>query len=129
MIVDDDEGIREALRLALELEGFEVRTAANGKEALEEMSQAARPGLIVLDLMMPVMDGWAFAEELGKEQELAKIPIIVLTAYGDRADSFTRSKAILKKPVSVNALIDMASRFCISAEGQSPVTHPPPRSG
>lgn len=79
LVVDDERHIREVLADALDLEGMEVRTAANGVEALRIL--AAWPAdLIVLDLMMPTMDGWTLRARLRDAPELARIPIVVVSA-------------------------------------------------
>ncbi|HEX7488066.1 MAG TPA: response regulator, partial [Anaeromyxobacteraceae bacterium] len=74
LIVDDDRDIREGLADILGLAGYLVRTAANGKVALEE-AQERRPDLIILDLMMPVMSGWKFLEAQRRHPRLASIPV------------------------------------------------------
>lgn len=82
LIVDDDANIVELIRLYLEKEGFETVTAANGKQALEKFSAEA-PSLLVLDVMMPEMDGWQVCREIRKTSE---VPIIMLTAKGETFD-------------------------------------------
>ncbi len=77
LVVDDDPDIRELLFTALEDEGFEVVPAGNGQEALT-IIQSFRPDVIILDLMMPVMDGWQFANELRARDE--EIPLVLLSA-------------------------------------------------
>lgn len=111
LIVEDDEAIRETLRLALELEGYSVATAADGKEGLEALSKIERPCLILLDLMMPIMNGWQFAEAIEKDMILAQIPIAVVTAYAEKATSI-KSKAIIKKPVDLDALFRIVEKWC-----------------
>jgi CheY-like chemotaxis protein len=78
-VVEDDPGTRELLQRVLENEGWNVAAAENGRVALEEVRRR-RPSLILLDLMMPVMDGCQFATELRKAPEWRGIPVIVLTA-------------------------------------------------
>lgn len=89
LVIDDDEGIREALQLTLEMEGYTVFTAANGKVGLEFLS-SQMPRLILLDLMMPVMNGWAFLEAVEKDPVLATIPIVVMTAFRESEESVKR---------------------------------------
>lgn len=64
LIIEDEKAIRETFRLALEMEGYQVNEASNGKEGLEALSTMPRPCVILLDLMMPVMNGWAFIRAL-----------------------------------------------------------------
>jgi len=79
LIVEDDETTRQMLRKSLETNEYKVRTANNGKEALEKVNQF-KPGLILLDLMMPEMDGFEFAEKLREKKEWMDIPVVVITA-------------------------------------------------
>jgi CheY-like chemotaxis protein len=79
LVVEDDERTREMLRRTLEKEGWQVREAANGCLSLEQLSHGA-PGLILLDLMMPEMDGFGFMQELRKRPDCAQVPVIVITA-------------------------------------------------
>lgn len=89
LIVEDEKGIQEVLKDALEMEGYTVFTADNGQEGLEMLPKMPTPCLILLDLMMPVMNGWQFAEVISKDMTLATIPVVLVTAYGDRARSTT----------------------------------------
>jgi CheY-like chemotaxis protein len=82
MIVEDDHLIREAIAEALGEEGFEVVEAANGREALDALHRE-RASLVLLDLMMPIMDGWQFREEQLRDPELSDIPVVVLSALQD----------------------------------------------
>jgi DNA-binding response OmpR family regulator len=79
LIVEDDERTREMLRRTLRKEGWDIREAANGRLGLEQLATGA-PGLILLDLMMPEMDGFTFMQELRKRPECARVPVIVITA-------------------------------------------------
>ncbi len=85
LVVDDDPGIVGFLELALIDEGYAVRAAANGREALEQMREF-RPSLILLDMNMPVMDGWEFCRRLRSRGPAdSSIPIVVMTAARDAA--------------------------------------------
>lgn len=120
LIVEDDVGIREALQLGLELEGYEVVTAENGRAALDLLSHVKRPCLILLDLMMPVMDGWAFAGEVDRLAELATVPLVIVTAFPEPgADLTTRAAAVLKKPVSLEGVLQWVKHYCDSPAGAS----------
>jgi len=100
LIVEDDETTREMLRKSLEKNDFKVRSAVNGKEALEKVSET-KPGLIILDLMMPEMDGFEFAERLRENKEWLDIPVVVITAKDLTKDDHSRLKgnveAIMQK--------------------------------
>lgn len=112
LVVDDDPGLQEALEAILELEGYDVRTARDGLDALEQV-QAGLPDLIVLDLMMPRMDGYAFARELEERGLRSQVPIIVLTADG-RADYKARQIGAdggLAKPFDIEAFLGEVARL------------------
>ena len=79
LIVDDDDSIRDFVSMALGLEGCDVRTARDGRDALD-VAHAWRPDLIILDLNMPIMDGWTFRAEQRRSPALASIPVIVTSA-------------------------------------------------
>lgn len=111
MIVEDDEAIREALKLALEFDNYHVTEASNGQEGLEILKGNYRPSLIFLDLMMPVMDGWEFAKILEADTELAKIPVVVCTAIAEKAKAI-KAKLVIRKPVDMEMVLDVAKQFC-----------------
>lgn len=108
LLVEDDRSLRDTLADVLADEGYEVAAAANGREALERL-EACHPDLIVLDLVMPVMDGWAFRAEQRKTPALAAIPTVVLSATSPADSPGLRSlgaEAVLSKPVGMERLID-----------------------
>ena len=114
LIVDDDQGVRGVLAQILEDEGHAVRTATNGLDALEKLRGAVTPCVILLDLMMPVMNGWEFMTQRQEEREIAAIPVVVISA-----DQGARAKAeaigavdCLEKPIDLNRLIDTVDRYC-----------------
>ena len=117
LVVDDDPDIRELLFTALEDEGFEVVPAGNGQEALS-IIKTFRPDVIVLDLMMPVMDGWQFANELrARDEGDEEIPIVLLSAARDLK---THAKAlaaadIIEKPFDLSELLPKIARVASAA--------------
>jgi CheY-like chemotaxis protein len=120
-IVEDDPDIRNTLQALLEIEGFLVRTASNGKEALAHLREAAsRTALILLDLMMPVMNGWEFIEVATGEPELASIPIVVVSAIASASElpsgASSQIVRVIKKPVNVDELLDVVGRYCERTE-------------
>lgn len=113
MIVEDDPDTREMLGKFLELEGFDVLTAANGRVALDQLGGAAPPCVIILDLMMPVMNGWQFREAQARDPRLSHIPVVVVTAAGARADiPAIAADAWLAKPVDFDRLLATITPLC-----------------
>lgn len=112
LIVEDNTDIRELLKLSIEMDGYTVNTAANGQEALETLSKLDPPCLILLDLMMPIMDGWKFVEELEKDKRLNSIPYVLLTAYAESGNDIKNARAIIKKPIDFEILNSTLKNFC-----------------
>ena len=111
-IVEDDVDTREMLGRFLELEGFNVETAENGQQALERLESGTRASVIVLDLMMPVMDGWQFRREQAQRANLAQIPVIVVSAAGRDRISQIDADAYLSKPVDLEELLERIGKYC-----------------
>jgi|SRR5436190_16598104 len=112
LVVEDDRELRETLCEALEMEGYAAIGAENGRVALRHLATGARPCLILLDLMMPVMDGWAFRQELLKDPSLAAIPVVVMTAAPAARAAAVASEAILYKPLHMGAVVDLVQEHC-----------------
>jgi CheY-like chemotaxis protein len=111
LVVDDDRGAMEALSDILEYEGYHVHRAQNGLQALEHLQQTRPcPSLIILDLLMPVMDGWEFRMRQKEDPELAQVPVLVVTAIG--ATAGIDAVDVLHKPVDVDALLRTVARYC-----------------
>jgi CheY-like chemotaxis protein len=113
MVVEDDQDIRDSLRDVLTDAGFEVLEAGSGEEAMAALREGAAPGVILLDLMMPGMDGSRFRAEQLKDPVLAPYPVVVLTADA-RADEKARvlqADGYLPKPVDLEDLLKMVGRF------------------
>ena len=111
-VVEDDLDTRDMLGRFLELEGFHVELAANGKQALERLSAGVHPCVILLDLMMPVMDGWQFRREQVRDRGLAEIPVIVVSAAGKDRLAEIDANAYLSKPVDLEQLLERVSQYC-----------------
>src|SRR5262245_47070361 len=101
LVVDDDEATREMIRYLVTSTGCSAVGAANGVEALHYLSQAAPPCLIFLDLMMPVMDGCALDHRLAGDVRLSLIPVVVITAFPERAIGLERSLEVIQKPLEI----------------------------
>jgi CheY-like chemotaxis protein len=109
LVVDDDPDIREALCALLECEGYATITACNGAEAVAQM-HAHQPCFVILDLMMPVMDGWEVRLRMQEVQELATIPVAVVTATPEWAP--LDSACVLAKPVDIPSLLRVIAAHC-----------------
>ncbi len=114
MIVEDDLDVRESLAEVLEDAEYRPFAAANGKEALEWLRTVPqKPCVILLDMMMPVMDGWEFRALQREDPDLGSIPVIVLTAHANlQQTTELAAAACLKKPVRLDALLATVKRFC-----------------
>ena len=114
LLVDDDSDVRETMSFVLESAGYCVCTAANGLEALEHLRAEEVPCLILLDLMMPVMNGWQFRAEQRRDPKVATIPLIVVTGAGQAAQKAESLGAagVLEKPVELAALLSTVQRYC-----------------
>jgi CheY-like chemotaxis protein len=113
LVVDDDDAIREALRELLEDAGFATMGARHGLEALKILATlTSAPAFILLDMMMPVMDGWAFCDNCGKSRALSRIPLIAISA-ADIAESDRPAgiDAFLAKPIDADEFARFALRL------------------
>jgi signal transduction histidine kinase len=105
LLVEDDRSVRDALQGILEEEGYGVMTAENGRRALEALHTTARLDLIVLDLRMPVMDGWQFRAAQKNDLALAAIPVLAVSADGSAKAAAIDAEAYLRKPLSAAELL------------------------
>ena len=115
LVVDDEQDIRETLAEALELIGFKATTASNGNTALKLLKASNdKPALILLDLMMPEMDGFEFMKAKGLISEIANIPVIVISANGYMDAKFVgfNIQGYLKKPINLDKLLETAEKYC-----------------
>ncbi len=118
LVVEDDPDIRDAMTAILESEGYEVVGAAEGHEALDRLrghlEGPARPRVILLDLMMPVMDGFEFRVQQLQDPELADIPVIVFSSGGDlhRKVSPLAADGWLAKPIDIPKLLELVRTRC-----------------
>lgn len=114
LIVEDDYAIRETVVDVLTYQGFEVSVASNGAEALERLGKApVPPSLILLDLMMPVMDGYQFRSAQSRDPRIADIPVVVFSAGAGPEVCLTplAPAAYLPKPFELHRLIDVVERY------------------
>jgi CheY-like chemotaxis protein len=111
-VVEDDADTRDMLGRFLELEGFTVELASNGKQALERLTAGVHPCVILLDLMMPIMDGWQFRRQQVQLREIAEIPVIVVSAAGKDRIAEIDANAYLSKPVDLEQLLERVTHYC-----------------
>src|SRR5712671_4951756 len=110
MVVDDEKDPRESVCEWLAAKGYSVIAASDGAEALRQLrSDTHRPDVILLDLMMPVMNGWQFREQQGRDPQLADIPVIVVTANRDTRG--IHADGTLFKPVRPEQLLEAVERW------------------
>ena len=113
LVVDDDPDIRDALVDVLSDHGYEAHAVANGREALDVLSQGARPRVILLDLMMPVMDGVQFRSQQLRDPSLREVPVILISAGNDLAEHATSLGVTesLRKPLDLERLLRCIARY------------------
>ena len=111
LVVDDDRDIRASIHEVLSGEGYTVEEACNGRDALLRLERPPLPALILLDLMMPVMDGRSLLAELGERPDLAGVPVIVATASGIDVASSSLEVPLLRKPLDIESLLNIVAQY------------------
>ena len=109
LIVDDDSDVRKSLSDFLEDEGYTVTAASNGRNALDLMRAGVRPAVILLDLMMPGMDGWDFRQAQLEDPAIASVPVVIVTASGFSAETIRTQfapAAFVSKPIQPTVLLE-----------------------
>jgi CheY-like chemotaxis protein len=119
LVVEDDQDIRESMCRVLTEEGYSSATAANGREALLYLRTNGKPALILLDLIMPVMDGHGFMVEIDRDPRLSTVPIVLLTA-GSPPPLTPRIAQILRKPFRWSQLLAAVRGHCAPRSTSSP---------
>ncbi len=114
LVVEDEAYLCELVADVLEAEGHTTRTASNGQEALARVAER-KPQIILLDLMMPVMDGWEFMRALRSNPEWQDIPVVVVTAVYDikRTQQETGAVAVVTKPFDIDQIADVVTRYSV----------------
>lgn len=112
LVVDDEDPIREFVSQVLIEENYAVTTAHNGAQALELINQGYRPKLILLDMRMPIMNGWDFTKAY-RQLPITQVPIVVMTAATDASAfaSDVKADSFLAKPFNLDDLLEKVSRF------------------
>lgn len=113
-VIEDDQDIRESLEIALRFEGYEVESFANGQEAIDRMHKTPEPCLILLDMMMPIMDGEEFMRHFHElPATILPIPVFLVSANSSKEESNRMGcRGFLKKPVTLDALVSIVEKFC-----------------
>lgn len=117
LLIEDDRDIGQTISEVLEQEGYGVIVATDGHQALDYLRGAAQqPRVIVLDLMMPVMDGWAFRAEQRKLAASRSVPVLIVSADGNmrRNTDDIGAAGYLRKPFDIEQLLDALARLCSS---------------
>ena len=115
LVVDDDADIRDSIGDILELRGYRVARAANGREALERLRAEERPPcVILLDLMMPVLNGWEFRAQQRDDVALREVPVVIISGDGstDQKAASIGVAEFLRKPLELSAILDVVRRHC-----------------
>lgn len=113
LVVDDDEMIREGLTVILESAGYCVETVNDGLKALDYLRTQPPPAVVLLDMMMPGLDGWGVMEERRKDLELQAAPVIIITAVGTASEFWAVSLGavgFLSKPIDMKRLLEMVAK-------------------
>jgi DNA-binding response OmpR family regulator len=116
LLVEDDNAIRECVKQVLEIEGYHVDCAANGDEAIRALRcNDCLPGLILLDMTMPVKDGFQFREEQGQDSKWALIPVLIMTADGRIEEKTVQvgAQGFIKKPCDIDHIVKMVRQHCL----------------
>ena len=114
LIVEDDHDVAQSVAEVLEASGYGTGIAANGLEALDYLQTHTQTDLILLDMMMPVMDGWQFREEQRKLPAFDSIPVVIVTADGNargKAEAI-QADGLVSKPVTIDGLLNEVERIC-----------------
>jgi CheY-like chemotaxis protein len=124
LVVDDDDDIRDTVAVALEMSGYLVDTAEDGVEAFRRLSDGLRPSVILLDMMMPRMDGESFIVALRGDPKLAGIPVVLISGHtaARHKASELHADGCLVKPIELDDLIDTVHRFAGSASDAGPAS-------
>lgn len=111
LVVEDDDDIRSAIVDLLETEGYKTEAAVNGKDALEKLTNMNKPCLVLLDMMMPIMNGRQFLDTVMKDSQLAPIPVLIVSAVADKANT-EGSVGFLKKPIDIDVVLNVVAQYC-----------------
>lgn len=111
-IIEDEPAICELLTRVLSLEGYDTVVAHNGAQALEMLKTMEPPSLILLDVVMPEMNGTEFLKKIQADHMLVTIPVAIVSAYGAPQDTPKQAKTFIKKPIDIDALLKFIKEWC-----------------
>lgn len=117
LVIEDEDGLRESLVEIINFDGYKTNSASNGKEALDLLKVIPKPCLILLDMMMPVMNGRAFLDAIATDEILSTIPVIIVSAFDN--PNTKGAIGVLQKPVDWEALMKIISQYCPKGTGES----------
>jgi len=117
LIVEDNSDIRETIEDVLKMEGYIAYAVSNGREALQAMKHIDGPSLILLDMMMPLMNGWEFMEAQKQNAKFANLPVIVISALSAETalrdgDSLVKAQGFIRKPLDLETLLNVVKVYC-----------------
>ena len=121
LVVEDDPELLLSLSEVIESEGYNVACARHGLEALGRLRGGVRPSVILLDLMMPIMNGWQFRYEQRQDSDLSKIPVVVVSAKSDSQQhaAWLEADGYISKPIDLDLLFTILSRYCDGGKSDS----------
>ena len=121
LLVEDDPELREALAQVLSDEGYRFSGVRNGLEAIRSLQNGDRPGVILLDLSMPVVNGWEFRIHQKRTPSIADIPVVLITArrYSRDEIAWLEPADFLQKPIDLQRLLDTVRRYCGEPQASS----------
>ena len=111
LVVEDDDDIRNVIVDLLESEGYYAESAENGKKALEILEHIPKPCLVLLDMMMPIMNGREFLDKVMKNSRLAPIPVVIVSAIADKTNT-SGAVGFLKKPIDIDVVMKLVEKYC-----------------
>lgn len=111
LIIEDNQAVVDTMKSVLELEGYTVFTAADGQEGIEALSKVGDACVILLDMMMPGMNGWDFLDYQRSTPQYANIPVVVVSAFGEIARS-VKPNDFIPKPVKLDLLLSAVQKYC-----------------
>ena len=119
LVIEDNDDIREAVSDILRSEGYDVHTAANGKEGVDLLPTLPAPTLILLDMMMPVMNGWQFLEAQRAQARMEDLRVVLVSAVStDKAllndQGLAQVEGLLRKPIQLEGLLNVAGKYCLT---------------